>query len=144
MDKKEIEIGDKKYRLSRMPVFPQQFHVGRKIAPFVAKLAPVIKAFVDSGNTSESDFMMKAFDPISEVLAEMSEEDSEFVMQKCFNFIERQEGDRWARAFSAQGKPMYVDIDLKVMMQLIFAVIQDNFSDFFSVPPTPQLEESRQ
>lgn len=138
MEKKETTIGDFNYRLSRMPAYPDQFHVSRKLAPFIAKIGPVIQSAIAGGKTSDGDFLMAAFEPISEVLASMSVPDSEFLMQKCFNCIEREDSGRWQRAFTANGKPQYADIDLKTMMQLVVAVIRENFGDFFAAPPTTQ------
>jgi hypothetical protein len=42
---------------------------------------------------------------------------------------------QWVRVTTPQGDLMFEDIDLEVMLQLAFAVIQDNLASFFPGRP---------
>ena len=143
----DVEIGDIKYRVSKMSVFDQA-HVARKIAPVVFTLGKgyaqamgqfgsVIgdkavngedpsETLVDPTRVAqENEIMINALAPIADVLSRMEEADVDYVLKKCLAVVARHNGQHYVPVMRS-GSLMFDDIDLATLMQLTMEVVQDN------------------
>lgn len=75
--------------------------------------------------------------PVLERLAEMSDEDTEYVLTTCLSACLRQDRGGWAPVVSPQGQLMFSDMNALEMLQLAQEVIKHNLADFFPDAPTP-------
>jgi hypothetical protein len=137
----ELEIGGVNYRTGKLDAF-QQFHVFRKLSPILSGLIESFsraRSSVGDGNGSaeESPAANPAFwsavGPVAHAIAEMSQDDSEYILRTCLGTIMRRGtgGGNWARLTTPQGILMFEDLDLGTMLQLAYAVLEDNLGDFF-------------
>lgn len=133
----EIELGGIQYRTGdKMNTF-DQFHVFRKLAPLMSGLG---ETFNQMPQTTDSEGAMptgfwQALGPGAQALSDMSKEDSEFVLRTCLRNTMRANGvGGWARVMADSGAMMFDDIDAFTMLQLAWAVIQDNLGGFFGGP----------
>jgi hypothetical protein len=132
MDKKEIEVAGNVYRIGKLSVM-QQFHVARKLAPILGSMTDTLKEAAKQ-NDQDGELLMKVMEPMANALAQMSFDDSEFVVNTCLATVERKDGQGFQK-IKAGSQFQYADIDLGVMMRLTFAVIQENLGNFFRGPP---------
>ncbi len=141
----EVKIGDVMYQVGRMPPL-KSFHVARKLAPlafaFGAGLMSnekVVEAMasepeVDASGTkvdavdkiSPGD-LLTSFEPVTTVLAQMKEEDLDYVFKTCLGYAKRQQASGgWAPVTAGNGQMMFDDIDMNQMIQLTMAVVKEN------------------
>lgn len=66
------------------------------------------------------------------MLGQLTDADSEFVVQKCLSVVKRQSGESFAKLTTPSGDLMFQDIGMKIMIDLTAAVIVENLGDFFS------------
>lgn len=109
-----------------------QFHVARRIAPLWLSLG----LSMGPKNTIEFDEVMAKIGPASFVLANMSDEDVDFVVGHCLNVVTRREGKLWAPVAPTyvEGKPqfMFQDMNIGVIFRLVYEVVRANLSNFTS------------
>lgn len=130
----EVMIADQLYSIRKMSAM-QQFHVSRRIAPIIPLLMPVLTRFLQQGKPAGDDLEMiaAALQPLADGLAAMSDAESEYVIATCLEVVQRKQPTGWASIWSASAKrPMFDDIDLGVMLQLVVRVIMDNLGPFIS------------
>jgi len=130
----EIEYAGIKYRTGKLDAF-KQFHLFRKLMPLfsgMGETAATQAMATDASNTNENAVRWAALGPVSQAIAEMSQTDSEFIIRTCLGACQRQNpAGQWVAVTTPQGAIMFEDIDLLGMLQLSFAVLQDNLSSFF-------------
>jgi hypothetical protein len=135
----DVEIAGINFRIGKLSAF-QQFHIVRRIAPLLSGLgetfarAPAPAAEGEAVPAEESNpELWSALGPVADALAKMTDADTEYVLKLCLGVCQRQQdGGLWSRVVGPSGQTMFDDIDLGVMMQLVFAVVQENLSGFFS------------
>lgn len=132
----EFDLGGQKYKTARLTAM-QQFHVARRLAPVITSLSEVdFSALRDPQEGGEgSGRALRLMKPIADALHNLSDQDSEYVINVCMGVVYRGQpaatGTVWAAAWSkAAGKPMFEDIDLTVMLQLTVRVLMENLSGF--------------
>ncbi|WP_298165115.1 phage tail assembly chaperone [Novosphingobium sp.] len=115
----EIEIGAHTYRLAKLDAMTQ-FHI-------IRRLGGVLAAMRDGAEGGD------VFTVLMHAIGEMSDADSEYIIAKCLNgCTRRQDGDAgWAAVFR-HGQIMFADISMPDMIQLVWATLQSNLSDFFT------------
>lgn len=129
----ELELAGTWYRTGKLDAF-KQFHLFRKLMPLFSGMgetaATNLAVAANGGDTSASRW--SALGPIANAVADMSQQDSEFIIKTCLAVCQRKNPvGQWVRVTTQQGDLMFDDIDLQVMLQLSFAVIQDNLATFF-------------
>lgn len=93
----------------------------------------------EAGADEESGTMrqlMSYIGPLLMKLAEMSDEETEYVLKTCLSACSRQQERGFAPVVTAQGDFMFMDITLVEMLNLTREVVQTNLADFFPVAPT--------
>lgn len=132
---REIEVAGQVYRIEKLDAI-QQFHVGRRLTPALMGLA-AIASREDAGKPiSVEERGLIFFKPITEAIAAMSNDDSEYIVRTSLSVVSRKEEKSWSKVQAPNGKLMYADIELMQMMQLVFAVVQENLGNFMDALPT--------
>lgn len=126
----EIEIKGIPYQTGKLNPF-QQLHVSRRLAPILMSMgaaASVLLKTEDKGKFMEA--VVSCLGPLAEAFASMPEEDVNYVLTLCLSVCTRAEGPGWQKVMPSPGHFQYADIDLAVMVQLVFAVVKDNLGNF--------------
>jgi len=129
----EVEYNGIKYRTGKLDAF-KQFHLFRKLMPLFSGMGETAAMQVMGGETevNENAVRWAALGPISQAVSEMSQSDSEFILRTCLSVCLRQNPTgQWVKFTAPNGELMFEDLDLMGMLQLTFAVIQDNLGNFF-------------
>lgn len=141
----EFEINGELYRSGKLDTF-KQLHVSRKIAPLVPKVLPAFAAIAkakraegavlgdalnDARNlvVQDIDLIAKAIEPVTNVMAEMSDADVEYLFANCLAVVQRKQGKDWAPVWRNDSL-MFDDIELPQMTQIAMKVIWDNLGPF--------------
>ena len=127
----EVTIGGQDYTIGKLDA-RRAFHVARRLAPVMSAMAG-----------EEGGEPMNALGSMSEALAKMRDEDADHVINSCLSVCQRKNevhGTGWSPVAASNGRLMFQDIDLPQMMQLVWAVIQENLSSFFSGLPSGLVE----
>ena len=145
----ELEIGGNAYRINSMPAMTQ-FHVMRKLGPVLPGIVPVLAqaaAALPQANDQEDGSAMTTVDgvaaiamaarPLLDGLAAMADADAEYVINHCLSAVMRRDpgGKSW-NAVSRDGVTMFDDIDLMTSMQIVWAVLRENYTGFFRAAST--------
>jgi len=136
----ELRINDIDYRTGKLDAF-KQFHLFRKLMPLFSGMgetaASQIARAAAAAGASDDVVQWTLLGPIAQAVSEMSQQDSEFIIKTCLAVCTRKNpGGQWVRVTAPNGELMFEDIELMGMLQLTFAVIQDNLGTFF--PGRPQ------
>lgn len=131
----EFEINGVQYRSGKLDTF-KQLHVSRKIAPLVPKVLPAFAAIAQANRPSGAalgvgniDLIAKAIEPVTNVMAEMSDADVEYLFANCLAVVQRKQGKDWAPIWRNEAL-MFDDIELPQMTQIAMKVIWDNLGPF--------------
>ena len=139
----QITISGKNYTIGRLNAL-DQLHVSRKIAPIIPSLIPIISEVAKGGlskviesmelgddveleniDLKELDGLSGALSPLMEVIAGMSEADTNLVIHKCLSVVIR-DGAVLCRGESI----MFDDLDMMQILPLVVAVIRKNLGNF--------------
>ena len=139
----QITISGKNYTIGRLNAL-DQLHVSRKIAPIIPSLIPIISEVakgrlskviesMESGDDvelenidlKELDGLSSALSPLMDVIAGMSEADTNLVIHKCLSVVIR-DGAVLCRGESI----MFDDLDMMQILPLVVAVIRKNLGNF--------------
>lgn len=140
MSERDFEIGNKKFKLSKIDAF-KQFHIVRRVGPILADLLPSMKGMqtlknVDSMSDDEKlTQISKLAGPIMEGLSKLSDADADLVLIGLLSSVEiQQSAGNWAKIASS-GIMMIQDLELPVMMQIAGRAFMYNLSGFFGALP---------
>ena len=123
----EFEINGVKYRSSQMDAM-RQFNVVRRLAPILDSVKNMLDMKLEDG-----------LGIIAQAISNMSDADTEYVIGSCMAVVvrEQQGGTGWAKIWSPDAKaPMFTDIDMAVMLRIVFAVIGEAIVPFFGALPS--------
>lgn len=139
----QITISNKNYTIGRLNAL-DQLHVSRKIAPIIPSLIPIISEVAKGGlskviesmesgdnveleniDLSELDGLSTALAPLMDVIAGMSEADTNLVIHKTLGVVHR-DGAVLCRGESI----MFDDLDMMQILPLVVAVIRKNLGNF--------------
>ena len=139
----QITISGKNYTIGRLNAL-DQLHVSRKIAPIIPSLIPIISEVAKGGlskviesmesgddveleniDLKELDGLSGALSPLMDVIAGMSEADTNLVIHKCLSVVIR-DGAVLCRCESI----MFDDLDMMQILPLVVAVIRKNLGNF--------------
>ena len=140
----EVTIGPAVYSIGRLSAF-DQFHIGRRLSPLIGGFLQVIgKLDVESfkGKSNDevvaslvegNDFDFDAFLPLLDVFASLSDEDSEYIINKCLNVTGRKNtgGATGFAPVRKAGQVMF-ELTLPEMLIITFSTIKENMQDYFS------------
>lgn len=136
---RDFSVAGKDYRARKMDAM-QQFHIARRLTPVIGALIEAVPKDAIKGDKVDLSKIdpLKMLEPIAGIISKMSDEDSEYILFACMENCERSlgKGAGWSAVKVKGGKIMYDDIDLPVMLQIFWAVVQENLGNFF--PEAPQ------
>lgn len=129
----EIEVKGITYSVGKLNALTQ-FHISRRVAPILASMGISLAALKAGAKISVED-MAVSLGPVSEVLANMSDEHVEYIIATTLAVVRRKQST------DAQGKAtwapvargaqlMFDDIDMAAMLRLVVAVLQENLANF--------------
>jgi hypothetical protein len=130
----QLTINDQIYAIGKIDAV-KQFHVARRLAPALVALGGAAIVVLKQGGALTDAAAVASIGPLVEVIAGMSDDDSEYVLRACLAVVSRRSGDGWAPVQNAQGGLMFQDVDMSVMLRLTFAVIKDNLGNFMLALP---------
>lgn len=62
----------------------------------------------------------------------LSDEDMEFVIRECMSGVQREDNGNWVAIWNKQANaPMFPDIQFNMILSIVLAVLQVEFSGFF-------------
>ena len=129
----EFELGGNRYRMHKLSV-RAQLHVSRKITPVIPTLVPVFMRMAKGGNFVEQiTESAELLQPFADCIANMSEEDADFVFDTCLSVVARfqEQSGNWAPVWNVRAHmPMFDDVGLEVFVPLIVRVIADSIGPF--------------
>lgn len=136
----EFEIGEKKFKLSKINAF-KQFHIVRRIAPILADLLPAMKDVQkvngkkDLSEAEKFDEFAKLAAPLMTGLSKLSDSDANLVLYGLLSSAEvKQEAGNWAKV-STDSMLMMQDLELPVLLQVAGRAFMFNLSGFFAALP---------
>lgn len=127
----EFTINGINYRAGSLDAF-KQFHLSRKIAPIVPTVIPVFLKLSQQGNLSgDLTGVAEVLEPFANGIADMDDETAEYIIHVCLSVVQRQNGPMWTNVWNASNNVcMFDDMDLSVILKIVFRVIQDNLAPF--------------
>jgi len=125
----EKEINGHAYRFGKIDALTQ-FHLVRRLAPVLASVGLSLGKLQQVANAA--DLLGPAF----EVLAKMTDEESNYIIFACLRSVHRKDGQGagagWvALVPTAQNVLAYQDIELPEMLQLTMWALRTNLEGFF-------------
>lgn len=125
-------IRGESYRASGKLNAITQLHVVRRLGPALLVVGLTLNALREGLKPDMGD-ILAAGGPVVEMLANMKEEDFNYVTYACLGVIERQQDGKWAPVFvQPANKLMFADMDFAVLIRLIVAVLQENLASFWT------------
>ena len=114
----EFTIGEHTYRAGRLDA-RTQFHVVRRLGPVLADLTTA-----STGNVIAN---------IAVAVGKLKDEDADYVIDKSLRVVTRAQdnGRGWAAVSNPTGGLMFDDIDMPVMLQLVWKVLEEYLVPFF-------------
>lgn len=132
-----MEISGHQYQFGKLSAM-KQWNVLRRVAPAmvgVLGMANLKAAAAADGGENQFDVkdLIDKIEPFLDAMSKLSDEDNAYVIDACLSVVTRgQEGDRgWAPVGSSSAL-MFQDIDLLVMMRLVFEAGRENLLGFFA------------
>lgn len=121
----EFPVAGVQYRCGKLDA-RKQFHVARRLAVILDKLAP---HFANGAGIGEGGADL--IGPLAEAVAGMKDEDVDYILDACLAVVERKDGQSWIHVFNASSKRLqYQDIDMVGMLTMAANVIQENLGGF--------------
>jgi len=123
----EFPIKGIKYRSGTMDAMTQ-FHVVRRLETILGSFRNMLDSKLEDGLTV-----------IAEAVSKMSDADTEYVIGACMAIVQREQpgATGWAKVWSTEAKrPMFTDIDMATMLQIVIAVIGDAIVPFSDALPS--------
>ncbi len=152
-----VTIGEHDYLIERLPA-RKAWHVLRRLLPVLTRSTaalrdglkllrnddaaalppdqgedasgePTVEAMAAAGSQIADIF--SAAGPIADALRDLTDEDSDYVMTQCLSACKRKAGQHWAPVIR-DGSVMFQDITMIQQLELVFTVLRENLSDFFT------------
>lgn len=135
MNEREFQINGITFQLSKLDPW-KQFHVVRKLAPFMADLLPTLAKFSALTPDELKGDQMEALAPALNSLAKMSQSDSEFCVKTLISCVAmKQDSGNYAQLI-VNDVTMFKDIlDLPLMLKLAGKAFMYNLGSFISASP---------
>jgi hypothetical protein len=129
----KLTINGVEYVTGKLDAF-KQFHITRRLTPVMLALAGAADT-VAALLTGQGIPDVTSLQPMTEVIAGMSDADAEYVLHACMAVCQRSAGQGWQNVFAPGGGMLFDDIDMMVMLQLAIAVMRENLGNFFAALP---------
>lgn len=131
MDNEIVNIKGASYSIGRLSA-KKQFAVSRRLGPFIGDVMPSIKELLGG----KGDILDRAIDLVPQIvttLAEMKDEDCDFIIDTCLMVVKRQQDTGWANMTTPDGRVVMFEIDMMEMLELTAEVVKANLMGFFPI-----------
>jgi hypothetical protein len=128
-----VQIGNFEYVFDKMPLIGNhsQFHTARRLSPLLLTTGVLAGAL-----SGQADDLWSSVAPVCHYLATMPESDVDYVNVAALKTAYRLVDGKKARFMSAEGAaPMFNDISLPELGQLVFHSLKWSLSSFFTTSP---------
>lgn len=117
----------------------RQLHISRRVVPVLIAAGLGLSDTMKAGaGLAGEDWLMQVADKAMEVVARMSNEDVEYVVQTSLSVVRRRSADPgtdpWAPVMNGKAFQFH-DMDMRVMVQITIAVLRENMGSFFPQAP---------
>lgn len=143
----DFDLNGVSYRAGKLTPF-QQFNIVRKLAPILVSVAEkaegnLLAGLIGAGRgADDKPDMTKLLTPVLQGIADLEEADANMVLNGCLRVVSRQQGPGYAPVLAqGTGAMMFDDIDLPIMLQLVWKVLEHNLSGFFQDVPQSSSEQ---
>lgn len=133
-------VGANSYQASKVPPF-DQLAIARRLMPVMKNvltpevLLNVMQARGEGQVLDIAKIDFKTFIPaMADAFYSLSDDDAERIVRTSLKVVQRQDKGVWASVLAPNGMSMFEDIDLAVMLQIAWKVIEANLGSFFSTP----------
>jgi hypothetical protein len=127
-----VTVKGASYSVGRLSA-KKQFAVSRRLGPFLGDVMPNIKQLIH-GKGDIIDRCIELIPTIADTLANMKDEDCDFIIDTCLAVVKRQQPGGWQNVTTPTGVLMFPeDIDMMVMLQLTAEVVSVNLLPFFPI-----------
>jgi hypothetical protein len=129
----DIAVDGRNYQIGKLDAL-KQFHIARKLAPALASIGVTVAELEKVGQGmvgGAAESFLAALGPVSEVLAKMSEEDTNYVLFTCLGVVSMDQGEGRFAPISRNNLLMFEDIDMLLMLKLTGEVVKFNLEGFF-------------
>lgn len=139
----DFTINGINYRTIRKIDVFRQNNIVRRLLPALGGVASSVIASgaTDLGSdeaktlaTTIAEEIFANLGPITKAIASMTDDDSNYIFQSCLSVVSRQnEGAvSWSNVMLPTGQLIFEDIDLATLYRLVWEVLRENLSGFFS------------
>lgn len=126
----EVKVGEHTYRIGKLDA-RRQFHVARRLGPVMAAL---------TGDRAGGN-AFNAFVAIANSISGMPDSEVDYVIDRCLAVcfrLDPADKTKSYRMMASNGAIMFNDLDMKELIELTSAVIEDNLLGFMSgLPESP-------
>lgn len=129
MNASTIEIKGSVYRMGKLNALAQ-FHVTRRLGPILATMGISLSKLEAGAKGMSWDDFLPILEPITDVMAKMSNQDVDYVIITCLSVVSRQQGEGKFSPIMTGTNLLFEDIDMPVMLRLVVAVLQENLGGF--------------
>lgn len=132
-----FEINGTQFKISKINAM-KQFHIVRRIGPILSRMTPAMQkiAKANESGMSEDDKLQQFVEfaaPIMDGLSELSDKDSEFVLNSLLSAVEiQQSGGNWAKLV-IDNNLMFSSLELPILLQAAGRAFMYNMTGFFGV-----------
>ena len=132
-----FEVGGKTYRVAQMDTF-KQFHVARRCHPLTLAIVDEVENIEGLATMppEEKDgrFALAYSMGIAQGFSKLSDADADFILNGCLDVIQRKDdtSGQWVQVRAKNGGLMFMDVDRRVMLDLVLHVVQDKDLDLLS------------
>lgn len=136
-----VTVNGTNYQIGKLDAM-RQFHVMRRLTGVASALGDTVGVVSRAGGIKallegKGPDPVKVIEPLTKAISAMTDADSEYVIMNCLSVVKRQvAGDTGWAPVVVSNQLMYQDMDLPVMLQLVWRVLEDNLASFFSALPT--------
>jgi hypothetical protein len=129
----DLTIDEREYRVKKLDAI-KQFHISRRLLPILSTLGISLETIEQAAKTEAKTMaaFMPALEPVSKVLAAMSDEDANYIIFTCLSVVSRNEGEGRFASVSTGNRMMFEDIDMPIMIRLVVEVLKENLMGFFA------------
>jgi hypothetical protein len=132
-----FEVAGQRYKAAKMDAITQ-FHVARRFAPALSSIKD-IRAAATAAAGEDKLLAVEAMAPLLDAVAKMPDDHVDYVLAACLGVCQREQrnGTGWSAVWSQEAKrPMFEDIDMVAMLQIVAKVIWGQLSGFFPDLPS--------
>jgi hypothetical protein len=133
MDNNNFEIGDRKFKVSKINAM-KQFHIVRRIGPILGEMMPAIQKIAKSkeqlSQEEQLEHAAEFVTPIMNGLSRLSDKDADFVLFSLLAAVEINQDGAWSKLV-VNDNLMFDMLGLPVLLQAAGRAFMYNMTGFF-------------